>query len=79
MLVMAGLDPAIHHAFEMIFERRWIRGSSPRMTSRGLMQTSSQILADLWALAGGEPSALNPVTLTGTEPVLPSSFRVDAE
>jgi crotonobetainyl-CoA:carnitine CoA-transferase CaiB-like acyl-CoA transferase len=42
------------------------------------MQSPSQILADLWALAGGEPSALNSVTLTGTEPVLPSSFRVDA-
>src|ERR1700761_5820698 len=42
------------------------------------MQTPSQILADLWSLAGGDPAALNSVTLTGTEPVLPSSFRVDA-
>ena len=42
------------------------------------MQTPSQILGQLWSLAGGEPSALNSVTLTGTEPVLPSSFRVDA-
>jgi hypothetical protein len=42
------------------------------------MQTPRDILADLWALAGGDPSALNSVTLTGTEPVLPSSFRVDA-
>src|SRR5581483_403003 len=42
------------------------------------MQTPSQILADLWSLAGGDPAALNSITLTGTEPVLPSSFRVDA-
>src|ERR1700729_4077959 len=42
------------------------------------MQTLSQILSDLWTLAGGEPSALQSVTLTGREPVLPSSFRVDA-
>jgi crotonobetainyl-CoA:carnitine CoA-transferase CaiB-like acyl-CoA transferase len=42
------------------------------------MQTPSQILSQLWSLAGGDPAALNSVTLTGTEPVLPSSFRVDA-
>src|SRR5262249_27413641 len=32
------------------------------------MQTPSQILSQLWTLAGGEPSALQSVTLTGTEP-----------
>jgi crotonobetainyl-CoA:carnitine CoA-transferase CaiB-like acyl-CoA transferase len=42
------------------------------------MQTSHDILADLWKLAGGEPSALDTVTLTGDEPLLPSSFRVTA-
>jgi crotonobetainyl-CoA:carnitine CoA-transferase CaiB-like acyl-CoA transferase len=42
------------------------------------MQTPSQILSQLWSLAGGEVSSLNSVTLTGEEPVLPSSFRVDA-
>jgi crotonobetainyl-CoA:carnitine CoA-transferase CaiB-like acyl-CoA transferase len=42
------------------------------------MQTSREILTDLWRLAGGEPAALNAVTLTGEEPQLPSSFRVDA-
>jgi len=42
------------------------------------MKTPRDILADLWALAGGDPAALNSVTLTGAEPVLPSSFRVDA-
>jgi crotonobetainyl-CoA:carnitine CoA-transferase CaiB-like acyl-CoA transferase len=42
------------------------------------MQSPRDILADLWKLAGGEPSALDAVTMTGTEPVLPSSFRVAA-
>jgi len=42
------------------------------------MQTSHDILADLWKLAGGEPSALDAVTLTGDEPLLSSSFRVAA-
>jgi crotonobetainyl-CoA:carnitine CoA-transferase CaiB-like acyl-CoA transferase len=42
------------------------------------MQTPAEILAGLWALGGGEPSALEMVTLSGQEPVLPSSFRVDA-
>ena len=42
------------------------------------MQTPREILSDLWALAGGEPAALDAVTLTGEEPQLPSSFRVSA-
>src|SRR3984885_11518106 len=42
------------------------------------MQSPKQILADLWTVAGGEPSALDAVTLTGEEPQLPSSFRVAA-
>lgn len=42
------------------------------------MQTPRDILAGLWALGGGDPSALEMVTLSGQEPVLPSSFRVDA-
>jgi crotonobetainyl-CoA:carnitine CoA-transferase CaiB-like acyl-CoA transferase len=41
------------------------------------MKTNRDILTDLWMLANGDPSALNAVTLSGTEPVLPSSFRVD--
>lgn len=40
------------------------------------MKTPHDILADLWTLGGGTPSALDAVTLTGTEPLLPSSFRV---
>ena len=40
------------------------------------MQSASEILADIWTSAGGEPSALDAVRLTGDEPQLPSSFRV---
>jgi crotonobetainyl-CoA:carnitine CoA-transferase CaiB-like acyl-CoA transferase len=42
------------------------------------MQTPREILADLWAGAGGDHAALDAVTLTGEEPQLPSSFRVAA-
>jgi crotonobetainyl-CoA:carnitine CoA-transferase CaiB-like acyl-CoA transferase len=42
------------------------------------MQSPREILADLWTSAGGEPSALDTVRLTGEEPQLPSSFRVAA-
>ena len=42
------------------------------------MQSPREILTDLWALAGGDPSALDAVTLTREEPQLPSSFRVAA-
>src|SRR3981189_7423 len=42
------------------------------------MQSPREILTDLWALAGGDPSELDAVTLTGEEPQLPSSFRVAA-
>lgn len=42
------------------------------------MQSPREILADLWTSVGGEPAALDTVTLTGDEPQLPSSFRVAA-
>ena len=42
------------------------------------MQIPREILTDIWALAGGDPAALDDVTLTGQEPQLPSSFRVAA-
>src|SRR5438445_13328571 len=42
------------------------------------MQTPREILGDIWISAGGEPSALDAVTLSGEEPQLPSSFRVAA-
>lgn len=41
------------------------------------MRSSTDILQDIWTLAGGDPSALNAVRLTGQGPVLPSSFAVD--
>ena len=40
--------------------------------------TPAEILAGLWSAAAGDPAALGRVTLTGAEPVLPSSFRVGA-
>lgn len=42
------------------------------------MHTPRDILSDLWQLAGGDAAALSSVTLTGEEPLLPSSFRVAA-
>ncbi len=42
------------------------------------MQSPREILSDIWTSAGGDPSALDAVTLTGEEPQLPSSFRVAA-
>ncbi|THD70518.1 MAG: CoA transferase [Bradyrhizobium sp.] len=42
------------------------------------MQSPREILGQLWTVAGGEPSALDAVKLTGEEPQLPSSFRVAA-
>jgi crotonobetainyl-CoA:carnitine CoA-transferase CaiB-like acyl-CoA transferase len=42
------------------------------------MQTPREILTGIWTQAGGDPSALSAVTLTGEEPQLPSSFRVAA-
>lgn len=42
------------------------------------MQNVNDILADIWTNAGGAPAALDRITLTGSEPQLPSSFRVAA-
>lgn len=42
------------------------------------MQDIREILSDVWTGTGGAPSALDAVTLTGSEPQLPSSFRVAA-
>src|SRR6202011_2289653 len=50
--------------------------NSRRASQGPPMQTPREILADLWALFGGEPAALDAVTLTGEEPRLPSSFRI---
>ena len=40
--------------------------------------TTMEIIERLWSLAGLRPAALGPVALTGSEPALPSSFRVGA-
>ncbi len=42
------------------------------------MQTTREILRDLWRVGGGDIGALERVTLTGDEPQLPSTFRVAA-
>jgi crotonobetainyl-CoA:carnitine CoA-transferase CaiB-like acyl-CoA transferase len=42
------------------------------------MQSPRDILSDIWLAAGGEPAALDTLTLTGEEPQLPSSFRIAA-
>ncbi|MFG3594924.1 CoA transferase [Bradyrhizobium sp. RDI18] len=42
------------------------------------MQSPREILSDIWTSIGGDPSALDAITLTGDEPQLPSSFRVAA-
>jgi crotonobetainyl-CoA:carnitine CoA-transferase CaiB-like acyl-CoA transferase len=42
------------------------------------MLTPVELLSTLWTDAGGDVAALDTVTLTGTEPQLPSSFRVGA-
>jgi crotonobetainyl-CoA:carnitine CoA-transferase CaiB-like acyl-CoA transferase len=38
--------------------------------------SAKKVLADLWRMAAHDPAGLDAVTLTGTEPVLPSSFAV---
>ncbi|RXH01899.1 CoA transferase [Bradyrhizobium zhanjiangense] len=40
------------------------------------MQSSADVLRDIWTSAGGDPAALGRVQLTGEEPQIPSSFRV---
>jgi crotonobetainyl-CoA:carnitine CoA-transferase CaiB-like acyl-CoA transferase len=44
----------------------------------GSFPSVAHMLADVWHLAGGDPAALARVDLVGSEPVLPSSFRVGA-
>jgi crotonobetainyl-CoA:carnitine CoA-transferase CaiB-like acyl-CoA transferase len=44
--------------------------------SRTDQPSPSQVLGDLWRRAGGDAAALANVSLTGQDPVLPSSFRV---
>ena len=46
------------------------------MAARRDGASPDRVLADLWAAGEGEPAALGRVTLTGADPVLPSSFKV---
>src|SRR5262245_48292740 len=41
------------------------------------MHSSYDILTKLWSVAGGHPSALDAVKLTGPGPLLPCSFAID--
>ena len=42
------------------------------------MQNSNDVVVDLWRLGGGDSSARDLLRLSGTEPQLPSTFRVAA-
>ena len=41
------------------------------------MKSSRDLLTELWLSLGGDTAALDQMALTGAEPQLPSSFRVD--
>lgn len=43
-----------------------------------MINSTAEIVADLWRLAGADANALAYLTLTGSEPALPSSFRAGA-
>lgn len=51
---------------------------APRVKADAMNPTLPDILAALWRQAALEPAALAQISLTGTEPIQPSSFRVDA-
>lgn len=46
--------------------------------TRTALATAGEVLADIWTTTGGDTNAIHSVSLTGAEPVLPSSFAVDA-
>src|SRR3569832_385539 len=54
----------------------WNTGS--RFSRMLAMQSPREILTHLWTSVGGDPAALESVTLTGEEPQLPSSCRLAA-
>ena len=43
-----------------------------------LQRSRFEVVANLWRLAGVDPTALDQLNLSGSDPVLPSSFRVGA-
>ena len=85
--VKRSADPTQCHRSRPVLGQR-LRLTQPTRLPRAMVAAMSnaartdrspaQILADLWSAAAGEPAALERVTLTGAEPVLPSSFRVGA-
>lgn len=46
------------------------------MEESAALVSSQEALGGLWQLAEAEPSMLETITLTGSDPVLPSSFRI---
>ena len=51
-------------------------GGSVAKTVNGQGSTTRDIVAKLWRLAGGDAAALDYLRLSGSDPVLPSSFRI---
>src|SRR5262245_13303860 len=51
-------------------------GATPLTAPPHEPASPTQVVTDLWTAAGGSPAALGCLTLTGTEPGLPSSFYV---
>lgn len=50
----------------------------PKAERLRALPPAAEILRRLWLDVGADPAALEHVELTGAEPILPSSFRVDA-
>ena len=40
------------------------------------MTESAAALRELWMLGGGDPAALERISLTGADPVLPTDFKI---
>jgi len=58
-VVIAGLVPAIHHA-QRFFKKRWMRGSSPRMTRARYLTRSGADTLRVIEKADGNYSAYVP-------------------
>jgi crotonobetainyl-CoA:carnitine CoA-transferase CaiB-like acyl-CoA transferase len=69
--MLNGVEALAKYGVEPMILRASQTGAPP-------MKMPRDILAELWTQAGGELPALETVTLTGREPLLPSSFRVGA-
>lgn len=60
---------------DLVLLHRWSEADPQLCDGVNAMRTPSDALADIWRTVDGDSSALARVTLTGTEPALPSSFR----